>query len=662
MDPNFTVYDDDDVISLLQKVEPKFTKKEASSYARKISLAKDYCLLPDSEELNQREEFIDLPDFSQVYERYEERLASTGNVDFGDLILRPYLALKSKESLRQKMYDRFKVILVDEYQDSNVAQFKLLEALSGLKENSGTYVCVVGDDDQSIYKFRGADVKNILNFQKIFQGTKIIRLESNYRSTPEILSLADDVVKNNSSRLGKTLRAERKSGKKPVLAFLPNQDDEVGFCAELVQKSHEAGSSYNEWAILYRTNAQSLGFESEFIRRKIPYTIVGSLKFFEREEIKDLLAYLELIANKKNEVAFQRIVNKPARSVGPKTQNQIIEAAREEFESGNFEKGDLIASCRHCLTKFTPKIKNEVGKFADMIYELESLLGDDDSSLGESVADSAAGIEADIAGEQDLQKQNTKNLSSLIEEIIKKSHLEDHYNERDEKDGTSRVENMEELANSALPYPLSRGGLLSFLDNTQLERTLSTEDEIEKDAVTLITLHNTKGLEFKRVIITGMEEGVFPRNSDDEEEMEEERRLCYVGITRAQNELYLTSCAIRRMYGHIEYMRVSPFLFEMDSDGLKILGHAPSSFRRSAFHGGDYGDRGLSHPDLEKDSIKKKYEKGIKIYHDDYGYGIVVKGMTNDEGEYCILVQFEGGGVKRFLPKYQEKSLMIIKD
>ena len=661
IDPNFTVYDDDDVISLIQKVEPKLTKKEAATYARKISLAKDYCLLPESEELSLRDEFLNPSDFAEMYALYEKRLRATGNVDFGDLILLPYLALTENASLREKMYNRFRVIMVDEYQDSNVAQFKLLEALSGLNEGSGTYLCVVGDDDQSIYKFRGADVKNILNFPKIFPGTKIVRLESNYRSTSEILSLADNVIKNNAGRLGKTLRAERGSGKKPVLAFLPNQDDEVHFCADLVQQTHAMGVPFSEWAILYRTNAQSLGFESEFVRKKIPYVIVGSLKFFEREEVKDIIAWLELIANHKNEIAFHRIINKPARGIGNKTQDNIVSCAQGEFqailENGttvtNFEQNDIIAACRYMIPRLSGKSKSEIAKFAELIEEIEDLFEADTTAGGELASEV-------VQGEKN---QSKKTLADLIEAIAKKSGLLSYYEERDKDEHTFRVENIQELANSAVPYPLARQGLLDFLDNIQLDRTLSNADEeVAEDAVTLITLHNTKGLEFKRVVMTGMEEGVFPRNGDDEEEMEEERRLCYVGITRAKDELYLTSCAVRRMYGHIEYMKASPFLLEMGTEGVKAIGHLPSSYRQSGFHGGDYGERGLSHPDVESDPIKRKYSRGTRIFHDDYGYGIIANTMTNDEGEYAITVSFENSGIKRFLPKYQESQLMVVKD
>ena len=664
VDPNFTVYDDDDMVSLLQKVEPKLTKKEAGQYARKIALAKDYCLLPDSPELLTREAFLNPPDFAAMYAAYENRLRATGNVDFGDLILLPYLALTENASLREKMYRRFSVIMVDEYQDSNVAQFKLLEALSGLNEGSGTYLCVVGDDDQSIYKFRGAEIQNILNFPKIFTGTKIVRLETNYRSKQEILTLADNVISHNSGRLGKTLRAVRGNGKTPVLAFLPNQDDEVHFCADLIQKTHEMGVPYTDWAILYRTNAQSLGFESEFVRKKIPYVIVGSLKFFEREEVKDILAWLELIANHKNEIAFHRIVNKPARGIGNKTQDNIVTTAQTEFQKmdenggviNNFEQNDIIAACRYMVPKLSGKSKSEIAKFAEIIEEIESLFGEDTTAGGELAKEV-------ITSDELKNREERKTLANLIEEIVKKSGLGSYYEERDKDEHTFRVENMQELANSAVPYPLARQGLLDFLDNIQLDRTLSTEEEdVAEDAVTLITLHNTKGLEFNRVVMTGMEEGVFPRNGDDEEEMEEERRLCYVGITRARDELYLTSCSVRRMYGHIEYMKSSPFLLEMGTEGVKAIGHLPSSYRRSGFHGGDYGERGLSHPDVESDPIKRKYCRGAKIFHDDYGYGIITNSQTNDEGEYAITVSFENSGTKRFIPKYQESQLMIVRD
>jgi DNA helicase-2/ATP-dependent DNA helicase PcrA len=318
LDSDFVIYDDDDMVSLLTSLMQGTQKADIKHTAHNISRAKDYFLSPDDPSLA----LIDgSKKFRAIYAKYEERLAHTGNVDFGDLIKKPVEILRNEPVVAQRMRERFSVIMVDEYQDANVAQFELLKELCG----PDTYVCVVGDDDQSIYRFRGAEVKNILQFPDKFPGTDIIRLESNYRSTTPILKAASSVVDHNNGRLGKTLNAERGDGKQPVLAFLPNQDEEVNFCSNLIEntirgkyKSEVKGlaSQWSDWAILYRTNAQSLGFETEFLRRGIPYRVVGSLKFYEREEIKDALALLSILVNPRDEVAFRRVVNKPARGLG----------------------------------------------------------------------------------------------------------------------------------------------------------------------------------------------------------------------------------------------------------------------------------------------------------------------------------------------------------
>ncbi|MCR5725190.1 MAG: ATP-dependent helicase [Treponema sp.] len=643
--PNFTVYDDDDMVTLLSKAVVGLTRKEAARFAHKISLAKDYCLLPDAPTLDDIESD---PQFRAVYDAYQKRLRETGNVDFGDLIMLPTLVLRSNETIRRRMHQRFRVIMVDEYQDSNVAQFLFLQALSGIDEGSGTYVCVVGDDDQSIYKFRGAEVKNILNFRKIFPDTKLIRLERNYRSTAEILSVADNVVRNNEGRLGKTLSAERGSGKIPVLAFLPNQDEEAQFCADLIEKTHERGVPYMDWAILYRTNAQSLGFESEFLHRKIPYTVVGSLKFYEREEIKDVLAYLALLANPRDEIAFARVVNKPARGVGGSTQAKLIEAARLPDAGSGEQAYSLLESSRRLGPSLSKKAREGIAGFVEKMDEFTAL-------ISRTSADYDTGVE--------------DKLSVLVEAISEKSGLLEYHTSQDEVQGTQRAQNMQELANSAVLYPCTREGLLEFLDHIELDRTLDLADEeANPDSVTLITLHNTKGLEFNRVIMTGMERGIFPRAEKSGSELEEERRLCYVGITRAKDELYLTSCAMRRMYGRTEYMEISPFLLELGAGAVKVIGHKPYGFRMdedadsTALHGGDFGANGLSHPELSSDPLRAKYARGVRIYHDDYGYGMVTAGRTSDDGEYVITVQFESGGSKRFIPRYQEHALMVVKD
>ncbi len=625
---NFTVYDDDDACSLILKAVPSLTKKDASHYAKKIALAKDYCLLPGDLELSR---ICDEPIFPEVYEKYQQRLRKTGNVDFGDLILLPYLILKENDLIRKSFHARYKVILVDEYQDSNVAQFKLLQELSGVNENSGTYVCVVGDDDQSIYKFRGAEIQNILNFKDEFPGTKIIRLETNYRSTSEILNCAGNVVKNNSGRLGKELVSARGKGKKPALVFLPSQDDETEFCYSLIEQAYEHGIPYSDWAILYRTNAQSLGFETEFLHKKIPYEVVGSLKFYEREEIKDIISWLSFIVNQRDEISFRRIVNKPVRGIGNTTQDKIIEASDGNSILNGAESLKLSKKAKEGFDFF----KSLVEKFSDELPNVP-------------VTSEAALLAGQAINENNIISADEKKLSEFVEKVVKESGLEEFHKDQDEEIGTQKIENLQELVNSAVLYPCTKQGLLDFLDHINLDRTLKTESEEEKqeDKVTLITLHNTKGLEFKRVIITGMESGIFPREGKTESELEEERRLFYVGITRAKDELYFTSCGIRRLFGRTNFMIPSPFLAELGNE-IRILGQKPDSFSASR---------------TEKSPLEKKYCMGACVFHDDYGHGQIIRSSYSDEGEYVVTVSFETGGIKKFLPKYQKNSLLVEDD
>ncbi|MGN0738790.1 MAG: ATP-dependent helicase [Treponema sp.] len=618
IDKNFTVYDDDDMVTLLAKAVPELKKTQAAGIAHLISLAKDYCYTPESPELR---EISSEPDFPRFYRMYQDRLRQTGNVDFGDLIMLPVMVLEQNEKIRSQMHHRFKVILVDEYQDSNVAQFRLLKALAC--ENS-TYVCVVGDDDQSIYKFRGAEVQNILSFQKEFPGTSLIRLERNYRSTEKILFAADKIVSQNEQRLGKTLVAERGEGKQPVLVFLPNQDEEAKFCASMILNSHEQGCPYKDWAVLYRTNAQSLTFESEFLHQKIPYQVVGSLKFYEREEIKDMLAFLRLVANPKDEISFRRIVNKPARALGSVAQDKIL---KEAMTSSGLVS--LVDSCKKIAGTFSKKAKEGAVQFCAMMEEFIENIN---------------------------SPQKDSSLSEFVEMIMNKSTLLEYHKAQDEIAGTQRAANMQELVNSAVLYEYSVQGLLDFLDHIELDRTLESEEDDTLDSVTLITLHNTKGLEFPRVIITGLEHGIFPRENKDASELEEERRLFYVGITRAKDELYITSCAERRLYGKTTFMEPSPFLLEMGKEPFRVLGEKPRSF--------SVCNESRSESDEESgdgDDEKKKWSVGTRIYHDDYGYGQIVR-SSYSEGELVISVLFETGGTKKFIPAYQKSSLMIVKD
>lgn len=644
VDPSFTVYDDDDVVTLLRKAIPRLSKQEASHVAHRISLAKDYCLGPESEELIHIDND---PEFPKMYAAYDKRLRETGNVDFGDLIMLPVLVMKMQDSIRSYMHSRFKVIMVDEYQDSNVAQFLLLQQLVGPQ----TYVCVVGDDDQSIYKFRGAEVKNILTFSEHFSGTKVIKLQKNYRSVSPILSVADAVVKNNKERLGKTLEAMREGGKKPRIIFLPNQDDETAFSAELIEKTHSQGVPYADWAILYRTNAQSLGFETEFLHRKIPYSVVGSLKFYEREEIKDVLSFLSFLANRKDEVAFRRIINKPARGVGFVTQDKIIDLAHQQYSSSLVSEYTIFDALSSYFSRASKKTREGIQQFIDITSELIIDIGDKATrNLSSQAALFAAEANPDLKNEVNKATNDNQKLSSFIEKLIRISGFSEYYQGQDEITGTQRVANLQELVNSALLYPKNREGLLEFLDHIELDRAVNIADEEEKDAVTLITLHNTKGLEFSRVVITGMEYGIFPRRDKTEEELEEERRLFYVGITRAKDELYLTSCAMRRIYGSSNFMEISPFLLEVKGRGVEVLGTQPAAFKRSSSGFVPSGD-----------PLHERWAKGVRLFHDDYGYGSIIETDAEDE-EYVVSVQFETGEVKRFIPKYQASKLLIIKD
>lgn len=621
LNPHFTVYDDDDMVSLVHSVLPALTKKEAAVVAHKIALAKDYGITPESTDFSAAlqaglEELCDTV-FLEQYASYQKELRKIGNVDFGDLILLPYLMIKNDELLRQEMHIRHQFILVDEFQDSNVAQLLLLKELAGVNENppANVYVCAVGDEDQSIYRFRGAEVGNLLHFEDEFPNANVISLVTNYRSTPEILECANNVIAHNSERHKKELKAATPGGKLPTLVFLPNQDDETQFCADLIQNAHKKGVPYSDWAILYRTNAQSLGFETDFLRRKIPYSVVGSLKFYEREEIKDALSWLSFLANPMDEIAFRRIVNKPVRGVGSATQEKIIANTRPSLE----ERPSLLTGSEDI--KLSKKAKEGLSAFKKIVSELEQMLAVH-------------------------EHQQEENLSSFIEALIKKSELEDFYKAQDEISGTQKLANLQELVNSALLYPCTQEGLLAFLDSIELDRAIEeqAEDGEEKtDRVTLITLHTTKGLEFSRVIITGLEYGVFPRENKTGRDLEEERRLFYVGITRARQELYFTSCALRRLYGKTSAMRESPFLSELGKN-IRILGQKPALFSSAQ------EDATLS----AKSPLAKKWERGRRVYHDDWGYGQIVHADFSDTGELVIKVQFENGGTKMFLPQYQK--------
>ncbi|MDR1302805.1 MAG: ATP-dependent helicase [Treponema sp.] len=641
LNAGFVIYDDDDMSSLVATLMEGASLAAIKQTAYGIARAKDLFLSPEQPELSlidPRQEFRDL------YTKYEERLRQIGNVDFGDLIKKPVEILRTYPEVARHFKDRFQVILVDEYQDANIAQFALLKELCGPE----TYVCVVGDDDQSIYRFRGAEVRNIQEFPDRFPGTDIIRLERNYRSTAPILQTASSVVSHNQGRLGKILSAERGNGKKPVLAFLPNQDEEAVFCAHLIERSvHPAQEdqnrekalskkvSYADWAVLYRTNAQSLSFETTFLRWGIPYRVVGSLKFYEREEVKDALALLAFLVNPRDEVAFRRVVNKPARGVGTATVDRIVGEAFMGAEAD----GNLGVAAQRLKAVLPAKARSGIGVFLGAIEKARSLLDYQEAPQQSTSPPS-----------QDQEKPTGlhagEGLSVCIVQLVQDAGIVDYHLTNDEIAGNQRISNLQELANAGSLYPASLPGLLEFLEHIELDRSLEDipGNEGAQDRVTLITLHNTKGLEFPRVIMTGIEKGIFPRDDKKGADLEEERRLFYVGATRAMDELYLSSCAQRRMYGRSMFMEPSVFLMEIDKTNLRIIGSPPRG----------YSPR--NPPSRVPNKAPGCWQVGSRIFHDDQGYGSVVEVQETEEGP-LIRVYFDTGKEMRFLSLKQSKRI-----
>ena len=665
LDSGFVIYDDDDVVSLLSTVMDGVLKQEVKKTAHNISRAKDYFLSPDDPGLA----LIDSgKNFRDIYARYEEKLTRTGNVDFGDLIKKPVEILRNNPKVTQRIRQRFSVIMVDEYQDANVAQFELLKALSG----PDTYVCVVGDDDQSIYRFRGAEVKNILEFPDRFPGTEIIRLERNYRSISPILQAASSVVNNNKGRLGKTLVAQRGTGKLPVLAFLPDQDEEVKFCAELINKSVKDSklAKWSDWAILYRTNAQSLGFETEFLRRGIPYRVVGTLKFYEREEIKDALALLSFLVNPRDEVAFRRVVNKPARGVGAASVQRII----EEYER---QGGDLSQAAQKA--ELSGKAQSGIKSFLKIIEDSRLLLDmAGEKSAGSHKEEKITGAEEEgknSEGQRSKKRRTDRDAQTLISgeglsvcvgKLLVDSGIAEYHRMDDEISGNQRLNNLQELVNAASLYPPGVNGLLEFLEHIELDRSLEERSASGGDkekgrdannAVTLITFHNTKGLEFRYVIMTGLEQGIFPRDEKKDQELEEERRLFYVGATRAMDELYFCTCAMRRMYGRTGFSEPSKFLHELDKSSIRVIGNAPRNFLGLTGQArGSYNGSGGGLNSVEKEA---GWHRGDRLFHDDHGYGAVVDVSDSDDGP-VVKVRFETGRELRFLSEHQGSSFVKI--
>ena len=538
-DNRFTIYDTDDQKTLMKAVCKKVdidTKQfKERMLLSVISSAKNEMILPEEFELNAGGDFAQLK-IAKVYREYEAQLKANNALDFDDLLVKTVQLLQTQPDVRENYQERFRYIMVDEYQDTNTVQFKLVSLLAGKYRN----LCVVGDDDQSIYKFRGANIRNILDFEKEYPDAKVIKLEQNYRSTENILNAANGVISNNKGRKDKTLWTANGEGQKICLKQFDTAYDEAEFIAENIKKEVRDGASYNDSAVLYRTNAQSRLLEEKFIAMNIPYKIVGGINFYARREIKDILAYLKTVDNGQDDLAVRRIINVPKRGIGLTTINRIQEAADARGIS-----------------------------FYDALLAPEMIPG-----AGRSAAklNSFAALIEYFKGQAEKE-----SLTDLLNEILDMTGYTQNLEADDEIDAESRLQNIEELLNKAAAYEEDcedrdeKATLSGFLEEVALVADIDSLEE-DQDYVVLMTLHSAKGLEFPHVYLAGMEDGLFPSymtiTGDDPEELEEERRLCYVGITRAEQKLTLTCARKRMVRGETKRNPISRFISEIPPELL----------------------------------------------------------------------------------------------
>ncbi len=526
---NFTIYDEDDTLGAIKRVMEK-RKLSPTQFAPKaiigaISSAKNALVSPNEYARVARDTFTSA--VAGVYSDLEVALQQTNAVTFDDLLVLPVRALETDRGLREHYQRRFRYVLVDEYQDTNAAQYRFVQLIGGGYGN----VMVVGDDDQSIYGWRGADIRNILDFERDFPGARVVRLEDNYRSTPNVLALANAVIEENTERRGKTLRATRPAGEPVTLIETLDERDEADFIAEtIVTRLASSDLARRDCAVLYRTNAQSRAIEDAFRRRSLPYRLVGAVRFYDRREIRDLTAYLKLVANPADDEAFRRAVNVPKRGLGEATIALLAEKAAHEGKPllEIASRLDVIASLR-------PAARGAIDAFVTLVHRLR-----------------AAAIDAAV--------------DELLRELVQAIRYADHLR-AEGPDGLERIENVREMIAGAAEVVADEGGevgltpLDHFLQSSTLVAGIDKLDP-NADAVVCMTMHNAKGLEFPLVFVCGLEDGLFPlaRASEDPSQLEEERRLFYVGITRAEEKLYLTCAEQRRRNGELMVSIPSRFL------------------------------------------------------------------------------------------------------
>lgn len=620
---NFTIYDSSDQLVLVKDCLKKLNLDDKQFMPRSvlgtISSAKN--VLMDAKAFAAKASDFYEQKVADVYALYQEKLRENNAVDFDDLLFLAVRLLQEKEDVREKYQSRFQYILVDEYQDTNHAQYALTKILAARWRN----ICVVGDADQSIYAWRGADIRNIIDFTRDYPDAASIKLEQNYRSTKTILHAANAVIDNNESRPKKTLWTENPAGNKIIHYQAQTEHDEADYIAGVIYNRHEISHEpYGDMAILFRTNAQSRVLEEKLMRYAIPYTMVGGTKFYDRKEIKDVLAYLRLLYNPEDSLSLTRIINVPKRNIGATTMEHVAAYAEEQGIS-LFEA--LSSTDEIPVTK---RAKASLENFAAMIFDLLN----------------------DIEG---------KDVLSLIETVIKQTGYGDMLDKEAEHDpqGESRKENVGEFLSVAKDYMDSNpdGNLQDFLENVAL---VSDVDDFESSdsKVTLMTLHAAKGLEFPVVFLTGLDEGLFPHSRTllDPSQVEEERRLAYVGITRAERQLYVTNATTRTMYGRISAYMPSRFLAEIPPQLMEDY-HRKSAMPQSRTTAipGKQRVSILTKPVAsslpKKHAVTDTFAKGDKVRHKIWGIGTVLD-VIGEGTNMQMKIQFPTKGVRQVVVKY----------
>ena len=629
-DTNFTIYDTDDQKTLMKDV-CKLVQIDTKVYKERnllaaISAAKNEMISAQEYVLNAQGDF-GKEKIARVYEEYEKQMHANNALDFDDLLVKTVQLFQTQPDVLENYQERFRYIMVDEYQDTNTVQFQLVSLLAGKYRN----LCVVGDDDQSIYKFRGANIQNILNFEQEFPDATVIKLEQNYRSTGNILDAANAVISNNAGRKDKRLWTDNGEGEKLKFCQFDTGYDEAEYIADDIEEEVRSGASYRDHAILYRTNAQSRLFEERFVAQNIPYKIVGGVNFYARREIKDVLAYLKTIDNGKDDLAVRRIINVPKRGIGLTTINRIQESAASR----------------------------DIG-FYDALQGLDLIPG---------VARGAAKLEGFVALIEYFKGiAENLSLSDLLQEVIDKTGYIESLEAEGKEEAETRIENIDELRSKMAVYEEScldrdeKPTLSGFLEEVALVADIDSLDE-EQDYVVLMTLHSAKGLEFPHVYLAGMEDGLFPSymtvTSDDIEDMEEERRLCYVGITRAEQKLTLTSAMRRMVRGETQYNKVSRFMHEIPMELLENGRRSSNMFeekreipRQNAYTQAKqaFQTKAFAATAPKQFSVSKEkgldYGVGDRVRHMKFGEGTVTQ-ITEGGRDFEVTVEFDTAGVKK---------------